>query len=131
MLGLHHTGDHCNLLKILFTEIGALWTAEAEKTVDDIGDPLEMTGTHRALHHLRHRPEIKLFTIRIFGSVGENLLNRRGENGCHTGFSEHTEIIFLLTGISGEIIGIIELHGIDEETHDHTVIISHRTLHER
>lgn len=124
---LDHTADHGDLLKILFAEICPCGPGHSKQLAHHLRHAIEMSGTHFALHDLGHRAEIEHACIlaRI------HLLDRGHKRHIDPGCLKKRAIGLLGTGIGTQVIGIIELRGIDKYTDNHQVVVITSTLHQR
>lgn len=122
---LEEVANHCDLLEIFFAKVCALWLCEVEKTANNNSNSGEMAGATRAFHYFFDRAEV----IGVVDGFGVHLLNGgdEGHELAVDGFGSFEACDFLEVGVDGariflEVFLVVELNGVDEETHYHEVV---------
>lgn len=115
------------LLKILFTEISALGIGDLEQFRYDRQHAGEMTGPVGAAEFAAEFA----FLNRIPGAVGIHLGDAWSKNDIDAGLSHEREIGIERARVFLEIVGFVELRGIDEDRGEHDDVFPSGGLKER
>ena len=125
----HHLANERQLLVILLAKAGHIRLYQIEQLGDDGTDTTEVTRTQRPLQQIgetRHLDEgLARQPLRIHDLRG------RGEHHIDTGRFQRSAILLQSARVVGEILGLVELHRVDEDADHHLLGVAVRLLHQR
>ena len=111
--------------KSFLAEIGARGTGPFEEAADNLGHAVEVAGTHGALHHGCHLAEVE--DAGVF--LGIYLLDGGDEGVVHAGGLQLPGVGLFGVGVGAQVLGIVELRGVDEYADYNNVILAACAFH--
>ena len=121
---------HGQLLKVLLSEVGPGGAGDGKKFGNDTGHAVEVSGSTRTLKEFGHSSD-RHGGRRGGGSSRPHLVHTGGHDGRRTPGLAVREISRFIAGISGEILRVVELTGIDKNSDDGNRAIGHCATDQR
>ena len=123
---VHHGADDGDLLEVLFSEISAMRANHVEQFADHLADTVEVARTARSFHDA------------VDGRVGEcasvgfgiHLCGGRRKYEIHFHVFKQSTIGFKGAWIIFQILGVVELGGIDKNADHGDVVFLHAAFHQ-
>lgn len=123
-----HLSDDGNLLEILLAEICLVGRHVCEELGDDLAHAIEVTWAMRTFHDLGYGTEVELSGV--WGRV--YLLDRGGEDDVGFGVvAQQLNIGVEGSWVCTEVVGVVELRGVDKHADDDEVALIARAGYER
>ncbi len=118
--GGYHAADYGDLLEVFFAEVGPVGADYVEQAAYDLGHAVEVAGTHCSFHDLGYGAEVEDACV----GLGVYFFDGGDEGVVDACVGEAPAVGFFGTRVGAQVVGVVELCGVDEYAYDDDVVFA-------